>query len=95
MLLIYMVCLTIFLSTVMKKKTEVYPVSILFMVGTVYATNEILSIGNNLNKLSLMVVYSCLILLFIGLIIHQKKKGKLQFSLNRDVWRGKEKWETV
>ena len=95
MLLIYMVCLTIFLSTVMKKKTEVYPVSILFMVGTVYATNEILSIGNNLNKLSLMVVYSCLILLFVGLIIHQKKKGRLQLSLNGDVWRRKEKWEKI
>lgn len=93
MLLIYMICLTIFMSTVMKKKTDVYPVSILLMTGTVYVANEILSIGNNLNKISLMAVYGVLILLLIVLIMMQKKKGRLQLYVNMEIWKQKGKWE--
>ena len=93
MLLIYMLCLTVFLSTVMKKKSDLYPAAFLLMVGTVYVSNEILSIGNHLNKTALSIVYGCLVFLLIGLIVVQKKKGRLSIDINREVWTKKDKWE--
>ncbi len=82
MLLIYMVCLVSFLSLKLRKKTDAYLFSIVIWMLTVYLSNEILSVNNNLNRMNLMIFYILLCLVMTAAIVYYMKKKKVKISLN-------------
>lgn len=73
MLVIYLICLTIYLSSMVRKKADAYLISAIIWTGTAYAINEILSLGNNLNYHNMLIAYICLTIVVIIGIVYQIK----------------------
>ena len=82
MLLIYMICLTAFISTVIKNKKDCWLVSIVVWTATSYGINEALSIGNYLDRVHLMGVYAGLIILMAVLLVYQRVKNRFPIIPN-------------
>jgi len=82
MLLIYMICLALFLWTVINNKKEVYLIAIVIWTATAYFINEILSINNLLDKKHLLIVYAVLCIFVAGALVYQIIKKRFVFKLD-------------
>lgn len=96
MLLIYMICLALLLSTIINNKKEAYLIAIVIWTATSYFINEILSINNLLDKKHLLIIYISLCIVVAGALIYQIVNKRFVFNLNvSSIWQKSVKEKTV
>lgn len=95
MLLTYMIFLTILLSTILKNRKDSWLISIVICVASAYAINEVLSIGNHLDKGHLIGAYGILLLLVIALLVYQGLKHRIHLKISVDYLKNKNLQERI